>query len=93
MNMYCYDNSKNTTEIEMSADIEYRNDGMFVRFYPVTNEGKKAWEQMIEQSGSAVVLAIESKKIIAQLRSLGFKVKKSESVKESDDDLLLALMS
>ena len=48
---------------------------------------------MIEQSGSAVVLAIESKKIIAQLRSLGFKVKKSESVKESDDDLLLALMS
>ena len=93
MNMYCYDNSKNTTEIEMNADIEYRNDGMFVRFYPVTSDGKKAWEQMIEQSGSAVVLEIESKKIIAQLRSIGFKVKKSESVKESDDDLLLALMS
>ena len=85
--------TKNTTEIEMSADIEYRNDGMFTRFYPVTSDGQKAWEQMIEQSGSAVVLEIESKKIIAQLRSLGFKVKKSESVKESDDDLLLALMS
>lgn len=77
----------------MNADIEYRNDGMFTRFYPVTIEGQKVWEQMIEQSGSAVVLEIESKKIIAQLRGLGFKVKKSESVKESDDDLLLALMS
>jgi len=85
--------TKNTTEIEMNADIEYRNDGMFVRFYPVTSDGQKAWEQMTEQSGSAVVLEIESKKIIAQLRSIGFKVKKSESVKESDDDLLLALMS
>ena len=42
MNMYCYDNSKNTTEIEMSADIEYRNDGMFIGFYPVTSDGQKS---------------------------------------------------
>ena len=41
INMYCYDNSKNTTEIEMSADIEYRNDGMFNKILPVTSEGKK----------------------------------------------------
>lgn len=76
----------------MNQDIEYRKDGMFVRFYPVTSEGQKAWEQMTEQSGSAVVLEIESKKIISQLRGLGFKVKKSETIKESDEELLLALM-
>ena len=76
-----------------SHDIDYRKDGMFTRFYPVTEDGQKAWQQMIEQSGSAVVLEIESKKIISQLRSLGFKVKKSESIKESDEELLLALMS
>ena len=46
----------------MNADIEYRKDGMFTRFYPVTEDGQKAWQQMIEQSGSAVVLEIESKK-------------------------------
>ena len=90
--MYCYDNSKTQRRLKWAQISNTEMTGMFYKILPRHKWRQKAWEQMTEQSGSAVVLEIESK-IIAQLRGLGFKVKKSESVKESDDDLLLALMS
>jgi len=75
------------------ADIEYKNDGLFTRFYPNTQEGVSVWNSIAQNddNGLMVLLTIHAKNFIKQARAAGYSVSKCKPIKISDDDLLDAL--
>ncbi len=78
----------------MQADITYKNDGMFTRFFPETKAGESVWCEMVEQHGVAAVLNFEAQRVIAQIRAAGYKVakaKKAPAWTAADDQLLAEL--
>jgi len=73
---------------EETADLEYQRDEMFTIFYPTSDAGLVAWNQMREQEGAAAVMAVHESAVIIQLRAAGYVVRKSKPVNTSDDELL-----
>lgn len=74
------------------TDLTYRDDGLFTRFFPETNEGEKVWNEMAEQYGGvAAVLSIQAKSVIAQIRRAGYSVAKAKKCTQSVDDILAEL--
>ena len=73
---------------EETADLEYQRDEMFTIFYPTSDAGLVAWDQMREQEGAAAVMAVHESAVIIQLRAAGYIVRKSKPVNTSDDELL-----
>jgi hypothetical protein len=65
----------------MKTDLHYREEGLFVSYYPNTEEGIVAWREMIEQSPDARFWAIHKKQINAQLKAAGYSVRKSPPVR------------
>lgn len=76
-----------------TPDLEYRNDGMFVRFYANSKDDELAWKEMAKNDGVAAVLNFEAPRIIAQLRKAGYTVSKAKKDKQSADDILNELLS
>lgn len=76
----------------MQRDITYTVDGMFTRFYPETDAGKKAWNAMnTPETPNACIPTMHLKNVLSQLRIAGYSVGKAKPVKVSDDELLAAL--
>ena len=73
---------------EETADLEYQRDEMFTIFYPTSDAGLVAWDQMREQEGAAAVMAVHESAVIIQLRAAGYIVRKSKPIDTSDDELL-----
>ena len=73
---------------EETADLEYQRDEMFTIFYPTSDAGLVAWDQMREQEGAAAVMAVHESAVINQLRAAGYIVRKSKPIDTSDDELL-----
>ena len=74
------------------TDLTYTQDGMFTRFFPVTDAGVDAWRVMAEKDGVAAVLSFEAARVIAQLRKAGYSVAKAkkEKISVAEIDSLLA---
>jgi len=74
------------------ADLTYRRDGMFTRFYAETSAGKIAWNQMAEQmEGVAAVFNWQEKSTIRQLRQAGYVVRKAAPCDITTDQILAEL--
>lgn len=73
------------------VDLEYRNDGLFTRFYPNTPAGEDAWREMAKETGVAAVLAIHEKSVIAQLKQSGYSVRKAAKPTQSINEILKEL--
>jgi hypothetical protein len=73
------------------TDLEYQNDGMFVRFYPNTEAGETAWREMAKIDGVAAVLSFEARRVIHELRKAGYTVSKAKKVTQSIEDILQEL--
>lgn len=69
-------------------DIEYRNDGMFTRFYPNTAAGEAVWREMAKQDGVAAVMGFEAAKVIKQIRASGYTVAKAKKPEMTIDQIL-----
>jgi len=76
------------TMSEETADLEYQRDEMFTIFYPTSDAGLVAWNQMREQEGGATVMTAHEIAVINQLRAAGYIVRKSKPIDTSDDELL-----
>lgn len=69
-----------------TADLTYRIDGMFTRFYAETESGVDAWNTIAkENEGVAVVFNHQRKSTIDQLRKAGYTVKKQ--IKMTDKEV------
>lgn len=75
----------------MQADIEYKDHGMFTRFYANTTAGEYAWREMAKEDGVAAVLTPHAKPVIAQLRRAGYSVAKAKKNEQSIEDILTEL--
>lgn len=69
-------------------DITYHDQGLFTHFYPHTTEGEHVWRRMAEGIGTASVLSIHAKSVVAQIRLAGYKVRKHKPCKKTLDELL-----
>lgn len=76
------------------SDIEYYNDGLFIRFMPNTQDGVSVWNTIAaDNDGVAAVLAIHGEAVIRQIKAAGYSVSKARKVSMADinmDDELLA---
>lgn len=73
------------------ADLTYQDQGLFTQFYPETDQGIAAWNQLAEVTdGTGKVLTIQAKQIIAQLRKAGYSVYKAKKANKTDEDKLLS---
>lgn len=75
------------------VDLEYTNDGFFVKFIPNTKAGEHAWRLMAEQDphGVAGCFSMHLAQTLRQIRAAGYSVGKASRVKISDNDLLAEL--
>jgi hypothetical protein len=73
------------------TDIEYKNYGFITRFYPVSDDGQKAWRLFYEQNGSDGVLKNHADSVIKQFKNAGYTVKRAKPVRLSNDELLKML--
>lgn len=77
----------------MAPDITYRDEGLFVTFFPETPAGEDAWRTMAESNdGVARFLAPMRAGIVAQLRAAGYRVAKAKPFKPMAPDELDALL-
>jgi hypothetical protein len=78
------------------TDITYRIDGLWMRFYPVTEAGENLWREMHAQ-GNDVILSIHKNNALKQLRALGCAVSKAKPspkrFTKEDEALLAELMA
>jgi hypothetical protein len=78
-----------------AVDLTYKQvDDMFTAFYPETEAGKAAWNEMAKEDGIAKVLNQHVGDAIAQLRAAGYRVAKKSGTplpNLSDDELLAEL--
>lgn len=77
----------------MSHDIEYYNDEMFTRFFPITKEGENAWRVIAETvggEGGAVVFNTQLESTLAQLRRAGYSFKKRAKPTRAEIDAMLS---
>ena len=78
------------------TDLTYTTDGLFTRFYPETEAGKKAWTAMHQQGSEyGVILTAHASNVLYQLRKAGYKVSKAKPVKwtQKDEDILNQLLT
>jgi hypothetical protein len=74
------------------VDLEYRNDGLFTRFYPNTPAGENAWRQMAEQNnGTPTILSVHTDNVLYQLRKAGYSVKKAGKPTHTLEEILAEL--
>lgn len=62
-------------------DLHYREEGLFVTYYPNTEAGIAAWKEMLKQSPSGKFLSTHRKQINAQLKAAGYSVRKTPPVR------------
>lgn len=75
------------------TDLTYRDDGVWIHFMPVSDDGIAAWRKMAEQSdGTGAFQFHQAAGIIKQLRDAGYSVckakKSSGKLNRADIDLL-----
>ena len=80
------------------TDLIYYQDGMFISFIPMTNDGDSAWNEMAKNLGGvAAVFIFHKDAVLKQLRDAGYKVRKRKKSDMqcdlSDDELLKELMA
>lgn len=76
-----------------APDITYRDGGLFVSFFPETDAGKVAWQEIADGTdGTAKVLSVHLARTLLQLRRAGYTVHKAKPVTMTDDELLAALI-
>lgn len=74
------------------TDLEYTNGKMFTTFYANTDAGIAAWNEMASKmQGVAKVLNFESQRVIKELKSAGYTVKKAKKSKISMDQIFKEL--
>lgn len=77
----------------MRTDLTYREEGLFVTYYPNTEDGIVAWRDMINLSPDARFLSIHRKQINAQLKAAGYSVRKSPIRGKIGSELLISVDS
>lgn len=76
----------------MTTDLEYIEDGMFIRFVANTKAGECAYNEMATKCGGlAAVLTVYKNNTLYQLRAAGYSVKKAKPSKMSVEDILKEL--
>lgn len=71
------------------ADIEYFNDGIFVKFIPNTKDGEHIYNTMAnEMNGNPTILKRDLKNVLHQIKKAGYTVKKAIRPKTTIDDIL-----
>jgi len=62
----------------MTPDLQYKTYGMFTSFYPVTEQGKIAWNELAcKTEGTGKVLCVITIETVRQLRAAGYIVHKA----------------
>ena len=80
--------------MKRTADLTYETTGYFTVFYPETEDGHNAWNQIAAQTqGTGKVETIHLKSVLSQLRKVGYVVYKAKKVvtKQTDLELLTEL--
>jgi hypothetical protein len=75
---------------KQTSDLTYTITGMFVRFFPETADGQKAWAEMAKECEGGVIYACHLDSTLKQLRDAGYRVTKSRPAKKLDDEALFA---
>ena len=57
-----------------NVDLEYVNCGMFVKFIPMSENGKNAYNDMLKYMGTNCIYTHQKRDFIAQLRREGYVV-------------------
>lgn len=72
------------------TDLTYTIKGLFTTFIPQSEAGEKAWREIekFDSSGTATVLTIQLKQVLAQLKKAGYSVKKSKKATKKEIDAL-----
>jgi hypothetical protein len=76
--------------MKRTADLTYETTGYFTVFYPETEDGHNAWNQIAKQTmGTGKVETIHLKSTLCQIRKAGYVVRKAKSVSSKQTDLEL----
>ena len=71
-----------------TADLSYKDLGLFTAFCANTEEGKAAWLQIAEVTeGTGKVLTVQAKQFISKLRKAGYSVAKEKESHLSLEDI------
>jgi len=70
-------------------DLTYRDDGLFVSFFPNTPDGERAWKIMNATPGAegGRVLKIHAESTFVQLRMAGYTARKDKSVPVTHEEI------
>lgn len=77
------------------VDLTYRADGVWIRFYPESEEGLQVWREMAS-NGDDAIFYIYKDSFLSQLRKAGYTVRKLATSKptkftKEDEELLQQL--
>ena len=74
-------------------DLEYKTDGIFTQFFPISEAGHTAWNQLAAKTeNTGKILTFHLDQVLSQFRKCGYSVrraKKDEAI--SNCDLLAKL--
>ena len=71
------------------TDLTYVKQGLFTAFYPESNEGKCAWDEIAKASdGTGKIPTVQLDSVLYQLRKSGYSVSKGKKSKMTMDDVL-----
>lgn len=74
-----------------TADLSYRDQGLFTSFLANTPAGENAWREIAAKNdGSGKVLSVHAADTIRQLRDAGYAVAEASAVVTGDEDAILA---
>ena len=70
------------------SDLKYKTSGIFTIFYPFTDAGETAWNDLAAQNeGACTIFTAHLKSTLQQLRAAGYTVKKTTKIYDNLDDI------